>query len=352
MKSNINPYISVIVVAYNRRGFLRDAIESVLNQTLARNEYEVIVSKNFPTEYDEEWEKRGVRLLSFQGQKYGGRIADALPHCKGDVICFLEDDDMFSPDKLEKVKSNFIKDDRLGYLAHQVRAVDIKDRVLNPCFKWLTWSFMVDRPRENASAVSRFLGVRGFYCRSGASLWFNNSSIAIKKLCLERFVSELQKINLAFDWFVFLCGFLCNLKIMYLADALSVYRIHGANTSLIELGEDGFSEYFNRIWAYNLRVTKDQEVFVKMLQGTCLEKYQLQQFWYCVLRLLTYQDGFRMQKLRALTKYISVSGFSRGLNKGLLFGGLISVLSPNLVRNIAIGNQPTGFNTLKRVFQI
>lgn len=351
MKSSINPYISVIVVAYNRRAFLRDAVESVLNQTLARNEYEVVVSKNFPTEYDEEWEKRGVKLLSFQGQKYGGRIADALPHCKGDVICFL-DDDMFSPDKLEKVKSNFIRDDRLGYLAHQVRAVDIKDGVLNPCFKWLAWSFTVERPRENASAVSRFLDGRGFYCRNGASLWFNNSSIAIRKVCLERFVGELQKINIAFDWFVFLCGFLCNLKMMYLADALSVYRIHPLNTSLIELGEDGFSEYFNRIRDYNLRVAKDQEVFVKMSQGTCLEKYQLQRFWYCVLRLLTYQDGFRMEKLRALTKYIWVSGFGRGLNKAVLFGGLLSVLSPNLVRNIAIGNQPTGFNTLKRVFRI
>ncbi|WP_290705506.1 glycosyltransferase, partial [Ferroplasma sp. Type II] len=42
-----NPYISVIIVAYNRKNYIKQAIESVLNQTLNQNLYEIIVVKNF-----------------------------------------------------------------------------------------------------------------------------------------------------------------------------------------------------------------------------------------------------------------------------------------------------------------
>jgi glycosyltransferase involved in cell wall biosynthesis len=39
--------ISVIIIAYNRKIFLKDAIKSVLNQSLDRNLYEIIIVKNF-----------------------------------------------------------------------------------------------------------------------------------------------------------------------------------------------------------------------------------------------------------------------------------------------------------------
>ncbi|MEM3811936.1 MAG: glycosyltransferase [Thermoplasmata archaeon] len=40
-------YISVIITAYNRKEYLLDAIKSVINQTLNRGFYEIIVVKNF-----------------------------------------------------------------------------------------------------------------------------------------------------------------------------------------------------------------------------------------------------------------------------------------------------------------
>jgi len=39
--------ISVIISAYNRRDFLLKTVNSVANQTLDKNLYEVIVVKNF-----------------------------------------------------------------------------------------------------------------------------------------------------------------------------------------------------------------------------------------------------------------------------------------------------------------
>ncbi len=43
----MSPFISVIITAYNRREFLKHAVRSVLNQTLDKGLYEIIVVKNF-----------------------------------------------------------------------------------------------------------------------------------------------------------------------------------------------------------------------------------------------------------------------------------------------------------------
>ncbi len=41
------PFISVIVTAYNRKQFILEALNSIVNQTLSKDKYEVIVTKNF-----------------------------------------------------------------------------------------------------------------------------------------------------------------------------------------------------------------------------------------------------------------------------------------------------------------
>jgi glycosyltransferase involved in cell wall biosynthesis len=46
-----DPLISVIIVAYNRREFIRETVKSVANQTLPKDEYELIVVKNFEDAY-------------------------------------------------------------------------------------------------------------------------------------------------------------------------------------------------------------------------------------------------------------------------------------------------------------
>ena len=40
------PFISVIVTAYNRKQFILEALNSIVNQTLSKDKYEVIVTKN------------------------------------------------------------------------------------------------------------------------------------------------------------------------------------------------------------------------------------------------------------------------------------------------------------------
>jgi len=86
----MKPYITVILLDYNRREFLLDAFNSALNQTLDRDKYEIIVTKNFTdNKIDNYIKKNGGKLVFFEKGSYGEQVADALKYARREVICFL-----------------------------------------------------------------------------------------------------------------------------------------------------------------------------------------------------------------------------------------------------------------------
>jgi len=122
------PLISVIVTAYNRKEFLLQAVSSALRQTLPREFYEVIVVKNFEDDdIDGELKHMGVTNLSSNSVGLGAKVSEALEMARGDVISPLEDDDMFSSDKLEVVRSVFKRGD-VVFLRNRRVFVDAKGR--------------------------------------------------------------------------------------------------------------------------------------------------------------------------------------------------------------------------------
>jgi len=70
-----SPFISVVITAHDRKEYLKQAVDSALNQTLSRDNYEVIVTKNFDTIYDEGWKKQGVKVIRFDERGLGKRVA-------------------------------------------------------------------------------------------------------------------------------------------------------------------------------------------------------------------------------------------------------------------------------------
>ncbi|MBE5728110.1 glycosyltransferase family 2 protein, partial [Candidatus Parvarchaeota archaeon] len=102
------PFISVIVTAYNRKQFILEALNSIINQTLSRDKYEVIVTKNFEDkDIDKFISDNDMKNILFTEPGIGMRLADAIKLCQGDVITFLDDDDIYSKDRLERVYDVF-----------------------------------------------------------------------------------------------------------------------------------------------------------------------------------------------------------------------------------------------------
>jgi len=126
-------FVSVIIPNYNYARYLGDAIESVIAQTY--NNFELIVVDNGSTDESkyvlEDFEKKyspQLRVIFQQNRGQAGSRNRGIDESKGDLIAFLDADDVWMPNKLvEQVKlfidlevglvySNYIQVDKnLGF---------------------------------------------------------------------------------------------------------------------------------------------------------------------------------------------------------------------------------------------
>ncbi len=107
----MDPLFSIIIPTYNRADLLKLCLDSVVAQTYSN--WEAIVVDNYSTDDNEEVAlSYNDSRIRFYKNHNNGIIAVSrnygLSLAKGDFICFLDSDDMWTPDKLEK---------SLGYLS-------------------------------------------------------------------------------------------------------------------------------------------------------------------------------------------------------------------------------------------
>jgi glycosyltransferase involved in cell wall biosynthesis len=97
--------VSVIIPTYNRAEFLRSAIKSALRQTFT--DFEIIVSDDKSTDHTREvvrsFKDRRIKYLLNEGNKGPSATRNtAILASKGEYIAFLDDDDEWLPDKLQR----------------------------------------------------------------------------------------------------------------------------------------------------------------------------------------------------------------------------------------------------------
>jgi glycosyltransferase involved in cell wall biosynthesis len=107
MSSNLNlqPLVSVIMNCYNSSKYLREAIDSVITQTYTN--WEIIFWDNASVDESPEIVKsyNDSRIKYFRGEvtvALGRARNFAIEKCKGEYIGFLDCDDIWLPQKLEK----------------------------------------------------------------------------------------------------------------------------------------------------------------------------------------------------------------------------------------------------------
>ena len=97
--------VSVIIPTYNRAEFLRSAIESALKQTFT--DLEIIVSDDKSTDHTQEMvenlKDERIKYIKNEGNKGVSAARNAaIKEAKGEYIAFLDDDDEWVPDKLQR----------------------------------------------------------------------------------------------------------------------------------------------------------------------------------------------------------------------------------------------------------
>ncbi|HEY9630757.1 MAG TPA: glycosyltransferase [Coleofasciculaceae cyanobacterium] len=113
------PLVSILINNYNYGRFLKEAIESALNQTYPR--IEVIVVDDGSTDNSREViSSYGDRIVSILKENGGQASAfnAGFAASQGDVVCFLDADDLFKPEKAATVVLDFQKAQEIGWHFH------------------------------------------------------------------------------------------------------------------------------------------------------------------------------------------------------------------------------------------
>ena len=172
--------ISVYITSFNKGKYLRQAITSVLNQSLQPEEIIIVddgsndnsreIIKGFASRYPE------IIKPIINENNYG--IAKtrniAISHCKGELITFVDGDDYFFPSKLES-ELKIIRNGNYGCVYSNHVFVDEFSNE-NGCF-----ADKEDHPVEGDLFIENF--TRSFHVNSGSNfhneMFYKNNAIKI-----------------------------------------------------------------------------------------------------------------------------------------------------------------------------
>jgi len=193
------PYISVIVTAYNRRRYLPFALRSLEAQTLPRDKFEVIVVKNFDDPESDNIISRNGWKEVYNDDPYQGRMVLAgLEESRGEVITLLDDDDMYVNNRLEEVYKAFTSFKRLVYFHNSQTIIDDNGSVLErpPLSRNLVGGspivIDVDKLRELVKRYNVSVADLVLKIRVGADS--NNGSVAVRRSFLKANAHLLKEI--------------------------------------------------------------------------------------------------------------------------------------------------------------
>lgn len=120
--------VSIVINNYNYERFLQEAIDSALNQTYPN--IEVIVVDDGSTDNSREiiasYKEQIIPVLKENGGQASAFKA-GFTASKGDIVCFLDADDIFLPNKVSKIVDVFGYSEDIGWCFHRVMRFDTKN---------------------------------------------------------------------------------------------------------------------------------------------------------------------------------------------------------------------------------
>jgi glycosyltransferase involved in cell wall biosynthesis len=226
----VSERVSVLICTYNYARYLPRCLTSVLNQT--RPPDEIIVLDDGSSDDTPELMTKFPEVRYGYQENTGKAVAfgRAFSLSTGDIICHLDADDYWEPDKLEKVLHCFQRNPNLGGVLHEVSYVDGSGQPLN--FPWITQhptepktltldgcadvTFLYSLPK----ASGRFFGVPNTSC--------------VRRTVLQDLLPMPREVGGSVDGILVAAALRYGMA--YLPEALAAYRLHGNNAGFGNVG--------------------------------------------------------------------------------------------------------------------
>jgi glycosyltransferase involved in cell wall biosynthesis len=326
------PLISVIIPTYNYGQFIRSALESLYRQTYHRDRIEVIVVDDGSTDDTEEILNTYEDRLIYLRQENRG-IASArnrgISTAKGELITFLDSDDLWHEERLRRVVEAFSEDQGIGIVYHPVELID----------------------REGDRIHQNFYAAFGY--KEGLSGWITNgilsgeifcggSSFTFKKEIMDHVQPIPEDMKRGIDFYLAALTS-CRAPAAYIHDVLGKYRLHGQNTTMLAGQKEKDNRELasvNRDFAYTRQKTMEKMLslrpsHLRAVDINILERMKAKELiFYCIL------EGRRMNAVREIPSLFKGNPSGRELMKGCAVSMMAllvpSFLYPRLVRGYGV----------------
>ncbi len=151
--------VSVIVPTYNVEQYIAKTIKSILAQTYTNFELLVIndESPDRSVEICQQFKDPRIKIISQKNRGLAGARNTGIRHAKGDYLAFLDSDDLWLPEKLEKHVKHLESSPTVGISFSRSAFIDVNDKELGiyqmPKLKDITAEHLLCRnPIGNGSA--------------------------------------------------------------------------------------------------------------------------------------------------------------------------------------------------------
>lgn len=266
--------LTVVIMAYNRKKYLKDAIESALNQDLDKQYFEILLIKNFEdAELDSLCSQAGVSLIRTGNVPIGKYLEIAVQTAKGEVIAFLDDDDVFEKNKLKRVFDAFSKHPELIYYKNDWSLIDSSGK-----------QTVRRRKKEKESGMDlQTYSVEHAIKRIGPRFRWNMSCLSVRKEAFLGFEGYTPTIACAQDLSIFYMAASKERHMAFDPQLLTRYRQHGESMTKVK-GPDNDS-----LREYNTLKVLDDFIADKMLKEDLVKALSK-------LRTLSVWDGSDITK--------------------------------------------------------
>lgn len=125
------PLVSVLIKNYNYEKYLKQAVDSVLSQTY-KNIETIVIDDGSTDSSREIVDSYGDQIIKVYKENGGAAsvLNAGFSISKGEIICILDSDDLFLPEKVAEVVEAFECFDEIGWCFHDMRWVDENAKLL------------------------------------------------------------------------------------------------------------------------------------------------------------------------------------------------------------------------------
>ncbi|MGP6207219.1 glycosyltransferase family 2 protein [Cuniculiplasma sp. SKW3] len=218
--------ISIIITNHERKKYVKDAIISVVNtQEFSNKILEIILVKDYS---DEEIEKfahdKGVINIDTNEVDLGKKLELGILKSRGEIICFLDDDDMYHPGKLSFVTE--VMSDRDVIFVHN----DIIQIAEDDNYDSVKSKSPLNGEDKNFSVLSLDNKQIGEIMKYRTD-WYL-SSMVIRGEVAKKYANVIGKCKKSLDKVIFLLGVKEGKSIVVSEKQLTFYRKHISITGL------------------------------------------------------------------------------------------------------------------------